>query len=73
MRRNLLIMLTIAVVIAGCHSNNNQDSRMKLWYDAPADEFIEALVMGNGQMGATVYGGVESEKISLNDITLWSG
>lgn len=46
---------------------------MKLWYDAPADEFIEALVMGNGRIGATIYGGVASEKVSLNEITLWSG
>lgn len=44
-----------------------------LWYNQPADYFEESLVLGNGKMGATVYGGVNSEKIYLNDITLWSG
>lgn len=44
-----------------------------MWYDRPAEAFIEALVMGNGRMGATIYGGVERDRIDLNDITLWSG
>ncbi len=44
-----------------------------LWYKAPATYFEEALVLGNGKMGATVYGGVTSDRISLNDATLWSG
>jgi alpha-L-fucosidase 2 len=44
-----------------------------LWYKQPADFFEESLVLGNGKMGATVFGGVESDKIYLNDITLWSG
>ncbi len=73
MRRILSALLPVAILFAGCNCDNRKDSRMKLWYDTPADEFIEALVMGNGQMGATIYGGVKSEKISLNDITLWSG
>jgi len=44
-----------------------------LWYTAPAKYFEEALPIGNGRMGAMVYGGVEKERLSLNDITLWSG
>ncbi|MDR6845287.1 glycoside hydrolase family 95 protein [Flavobacterium granuli] len=44
-----------------------------LWYKQPAEFFEESLVLGNGKMGATVFGGVESDKIYLNDITLWSG
>lgn len=46
---------------------------MTLWYDYPADEFIESLVIGNGRMGAIVYGGVEDELINLNEMSLWSG
>ena len=46
---------------------------MRLWYDYPADEFIESLVMGNGRMGAIIYGGVDKELINLNEMTLWSG
>lgn len=44
-----------------------------LWYDRPADFFEEALVIGNGTMGGIVYGNPTKEKISLNDITLWTG
>lgn len=44
-----------------------------LWYDKPAQYFEETLVLGNGRMGASVFGGVNSDKILLNDITLWSG
>ncbi len=44
-----------------------------LWYNKPADFFEESLVLGNGKMGATVFGGVNTDKIYLNDITLWSG
>jgi alpha-L-fucosidase 2 len=46
---------------------------LKLWYDQPARYFEEALVLGNGQQGATVFGGIASDKIYLNDLTLWSG
>ena len=46
---------------------------MKLHYDRPAEYFEEALVIGNGTMGATLYGGVKKDKISFNDITLCTG
>lgn len=46
---------------------------MKLWYRQPANAFEEALVLGNGKIGATVYGGTDTDIIHLNDITLWSG
>ncbi len=45
----------------------------KLWYKSPARYFEETLVLGNGKMGASVFGGMESDKIYLNDATLWSG
>ena len=44
-----------------------------LHYDKPATFFEEALVIGNGTMGGIVYGGTEQDKVSLNDITLWTG
>lgn len=46
---------------------------LELRYDRPAEFFEEALVIGNGNLGAVVYGGVDQERISLNDITLWTG
>ena len=44
-----------------------------LHYDKPATFFEEALPIGNGTQGAMVYGGMDEERISLNDITLWTG
>ncbi len=44
-----------------------------LWYSEPAEYFEQSLPLGNGKMGACIYGGPESEHILLNDITLWSG
>ena len=48
-------------------------SAQVLFYDRPADYFEEALVIGNGTMGGIVYGGTTCDRISLNDITLWTG
>lgn len=53
--------------------NISAQSKHVLWYDKPAEFFEESLVLGNGKMGATVFGGVDSDKIYLNDATLWSG
>ena len=44
-----------------------------LYFDRPADYFEETFVIGNGRQGAILYGNPNSERISLNDITLWSG
>lgn len=44
-----------------------------LWYNKPACYFEESLPLGNGKVGASIFGGVASEKIYLNDATLWSG
>lgn len=54
-------------------TNSSAQSNHKLWYKQPAEFFEESLALGNGKMGATVFGGVDSDKIYLNDITLWSG
>ncbi len=44
-----------------------------LWYDTPAKEWMEALPLGNGRIGAMVYGGIKQDRIALNEITMWSG
>jgi hypothetical protein len=46
---------------------------MLLWYDRPATEWVEALPLGNGRLGAMVYGGAAEDLIRLNDDTLYSG
>ncbi|WP_274652122.1 glycoside hydrolase family 95 protein [Paenibacillus humicola] len=46
---------------------------MKLWYNAPGSSWKEALPIGNGRLGAMVFGGTERERIQINEETLWSG
>ena len=46
---------------------------MRLWFNRPADFFEESLLIGNGKLGASVYGGTDDNIIFLNDITLWTG
>ena len=50
-----------------------QTNEMKLWYDKPAERWVEALPLGNGRLGAMVYGDPESETIQLNEETIWGG
>jgi len=47
--------------------------QLKLWYNKPAKEWVEALPIGNGRLGAMVFGRVDNELIQLNDGSLWSG
>lgn len=49
------------------------DAGNTLWYDKPAVAWEEALPLGNGRSGAMVFGGVLTERLQLNDNTLWSG
>ena len=49
------------------------EDRLKLWYESPASIWEEALPVGNGFIGAMIYGGVEEELIRLNEGSLWSG
>ncbi|MFI6825747.1 glycosyl hydrolase family 95 catalytic domain-containing protein [Kribbella sp. NPDC050241] len=44
-----------------------------LYYDRPAGTWLEALPLGNGRIGAMCFGGVSTDRIGLNDETLWSG
>jgi alpha-L-fucosidase 2 len=44
-----------------------------IWYDRPAGEWVEALPLGNGQLAAMVFGGIGTERIALNEETLWNG
>ncbi len=46
---------------------------MKLWYKQPAELWVEALPVGNGRLGAMIYGKTDKEIVSLNEDTLWSG
>ncbi len=53
--------------------NVNGPANHKLWYTHPAKVWTEELPVGNGRLGAMVFGGVEDELIQLNEATLWTG
>ena len=69
MKKPTLLIWSLWLLI----SNSYAQSDKILWYKQPAQHFEESLVLGNGRVGATVFGGVNSDKIYLNDATLWSG
>ena len=48
-------------------------SPLTLWYRQPATQWVEALPLGNGRLGAMVFGGVVTEQLQLNEGTLWAG
>ena len=71
-------MKTILVIIFGilCFTPKAQvfaQSENRLFYNEPANNWLEALPVGNGRLGAMIYGGVEQEQIQFNEETLWTG
>lgn len=70
MKKGLLVFLIMPVFV--CYSQNKND--LKLWYKQPSGKTWEnALPIGNGRLGAMVYGNVEKETLQLNEHTLWTG
>ena len=53
-------------------SSEDTDTTTTLWYSSPADNWLEALPLGNGRMGALVFGGIAHEQWMLNEATLYS-
>lgn len=49
------------------------DSKPALVYSRPSAKWMGALPLGNGRLGAMVYGGTDVETIALNEVTMWSG
>lgn len=62
-----IFLLTLTFFSAKAQSN------LKLWYNQPARNWNEALPVGNGRIGAMVFGRPDQELIQLNEETLWSG
>ncbi|MGQ1784562.1 glycoside hydrolase family 95 protein [Saccharicrinis sp. GN24d3] len=67
----IAFMLGFAGVISGGATENQ--TAFRLFYNQPADKWTDALPIGNGRMGAMIYGGVEKEHIQFNEETLWTG
>ena len=69
MSRTTILILSVIFSIA----SYAQSLPMKLWYDTPGEFFEESLPIGNGQIGALIYGGTGDNMIQFNDITFWTG
>ncbi|NQV34206.1 MAG: glycoside hydrolase family 95 protein, partial [Phycisphaeraceae bacterium] len=77
-----IVITGIILLLAGLGSAAEEETTtptreasgaLRLWYTQPATEWTEALPIGNGRLGAMVYGGIEQEHLQLNEDTLWSG
>ena len=71
MKTGKAVLPFLLILAAGCSQDMQQE--LILHDDKPAAFFEEAYPLGNGRLGAMVYGGTNEERISLNDITLWTG
>jgi len=68
----LIVLVFCMLLLPSCGKEKQGD--LKLWYDAPATDWMkEALPIGNGYMGAMIFGGVEREQIQFSEGSLWEG
>lgn len=70
--KNIIILLILLTAFDGLSAKEG-NTGMKLWYDKPASVWVEALPLGNGRLGAMVYGNPSKEEIQLNEETFWGG
>lgn len=69
MKKSLLFAVVAMVSLTCC----SQKQELKLWYDAPARQWTDALPLGNGRLGAMVFGTPAQERIQINEETIWGG
>src|SRR6476660_9028641 len=78
MRSLLPVRISVCVFFAACLSLaavplSSVTPETAIWMDAPAKNFTESSPMGNGRLGAMMFGGVDVECIVLNESSVWSG
>ena len=69
-----LSVLLFLAFLGSCSKSEqlSNDPEVILWYDSPATNWNEALPVGNGRLGAMVFGGTNRERIQLNEESVWS-
>jgi alpha-L-fucosidase 2 len=73
MRTLMLSSIYAASLILSIANRSYSQSDLKLWYTEPAKQWTEALPIGNGRLGAMVFGGTAEDRYQLNEDSLWSG
>ncbi len=71
--KNSVLLFLVYAFLFNCTAIAQTDSRLRLWYTKPAEMWVDALPVGNGRLGAMVFGNVSRETIQLNEHTVWSG
>jgi len=74
--RHFILLAIFPILFSSCQQLSEPgktNPSLTLWYDKPAAEWTESLPLGNGRIGAMVYGETENETIQFNEETLWSG
>ena len=66
-------LIIACFTVLSANSAQAQETGMKLWYDRPATQWVESLPLGNGRLGAMVYGDPIHEEFQLNEETIWGG
>jgi alpha-L-fucosidase 2 len=72
-RREFVAGASASLCAGAAGAQDRNAGGLTLWYKQPAEKWTDALPIGNGRLGAMVFGGVKSERLQLNDDTLWSG
>ena len=66
------ILIFVLIIQFSCSpTNKTEENSLKLWYDKPAQKWEEALPLGNGRLGVMVFGKTATERIQLNDDSMW--
>lgn len=73
MRLNKKLFFLLIAILASVQILSAQDYNQQLWYNKPAQKWTDALPVGNGRLGAMIFGGVENDQIQFNEETLWTG
>jgi alpha-L-fucosidase 2 len=68
-----VLSIAFAALVVTSVETDWRDQDLTLWYNKPAATWVEALPLGNGRLGCMVFGGVDRERIQLNEDSLWSG
>ncbi|MBW8865027.1 MAG: glycoside hydrolase N-terminal domain-containing protein, partial [Verrucomicrobia bacterium] len=63
----------VVLLFAAARLTAAETEAPRLWYQQPAEKWTDALPIGNGRLGAMVFGGVFDERIQFNEDTLWTG
>ncbi len=71
--RVFFIIVPLLFISTLACARNQDKNLMKLWYDRPAEQWEEALPIGNGRLGAMIFGAPSTEHLQLNEKTVWAG